>query len=428
MRRGSWSALVVAGLLVSCTNDYDQFDYLGPLPPSDAARDRSVDASTDRSIDVVHDAVGEGADGADTSVDSRREAEASIDARSDGDASLVVDGDASLDVVEAAADREVSSSDAPLDVSADADAGIRDAGPDAEAGCGPGKKQCGGQCVLLDDPMFGCSAASCAPCALPHATAICGPGGLCAIGVCGAGFENCDGIVANGCEALLATDVDNCGTCFRACSGTHVLSRECSGGVCASTCELGFANCSRPAAGADDGCERAVSTDNANCGGCGNDCTMQGSGLTCGLGGTLPGQCGCNDNMACRTGMAGGGCNMATGRCLCGPTSCRPGEACQIAAMGPDVCSCNGGAACGSNQTCCQTPAGCKDLESDSGSCGACGRACPNGFFCSAGVCECNADVQCNAGSAGTCSVGQCVCNGVTCARGQRCLPGGRCG
>ncbi|HEX9295608.1 MAG TPA: hypothetical protein VF881_07230 [Polyangiaceae bacterium] len=411
-------AFVVACFLVSCTNDYDQFDYGAP-PPSDAARDRSADAgragsdaAADRSADVVRDT---SADVSDAPTDSRREAEASADA-ADADASLDHEGSV---ITDGAADRDGSMADGAPDA--------RDGGADVEAGCGPGKKPCGSQCVALDDPATGCAGSSCSPCGLPHATAICGPGGLCAIGVCGAGFENCDGVVANGCEALLVSDVENCGACGRVCSGAHVLSKECVGGICASSCELGFANCLRPLSGADDGCERAVGNDNANCGGCGNDCTVQGSGLTCGSGG-VPGQCGCTDNMGCRSAMGGGGCNVTTGRCLCGPTTCRPGETCQAATMGPDVCACNGGSACGSNQTCCQTPSGCKDLQSDPGSCGACGRACPNGFFCANGRCECNADGQCNNGSGGTCSAGQCVCNGVTCAPGQRCLPGARCG
>ncbi len=90
---------------------------------------------------------------------------------------------------------------------------------------------------------------------------------------CSAGFKDCNGIYADGCEANLNTDVANCGGCGRACSGANVAAKACAGGLCTSTCAAGFGNCVRPVApGADDGCETNTTNNNSNCGACGVMC------------------------------------------------------------------------------------------------------------------------------------------------------------
>jgi hypothetical protein len=45
---------------------------------------------------------------------------------------------------------------------------------------------------------------------------------------CLAGFGNCDGNDANGCEVVLDSDSHNCGACGHACA----VNQSCSGGVC----------------------------------------------------------------------------------------------------------------------------------------------------------------------------------------------------
>jgi hypothetical protein len=63
----------------------------------------------------------------------------------------------------------------------------------------------------------------------------------------------------NGCETALNT-ISNCGGCGRACSSSHVAQPQCAFGVCISTCQSGFVNCSTPNAPTpDDGCECAGS-------------------------------------------------------------------------------------------------------------------------------------------------------------------------
>jgi len=246
--------------------------------------------------------------------------------------------------------------------------------------------------------------------------------GMCALG-CAAGTADCNNNIADGCETNTATNIDHCGGCGRACSGTNVASKSCTAGVCDSTCDLGFANCTMPAIGNDNGCERNAREDDANCGGCGNDCS---GGLDCDRGPLQQKFCGCSTNNECG---GGGNCSAQAGLCTCNGTTCGAGEVC----MG-NACTCNGGAACAANMLCCQNPAACVDPYTDAANCGACGRACPTGFVCGgmipqAPACRCDADADCNAGTAGTCGGnGQCTCGATACGVGERCLPNGMCG
>lgn len=254
---------------------------------------------------------------------------------------------------------------------------------------------------------------------------------------CNAGFNDCDGMAATGCEVNTSSNVNHCGACGRACSGTGVASKSCTNGLCDSTCDLGFANCTTPAAPAmDNGCEQNAANTNLNgelnCGGCGNSCNSQGNpaaDFECDGGNATQKFCACSTNSEC---LAGGtGTCTANDTCLCGPaggpfTECAPGEACGAG----NACSCNGGAACAMGQTCCVSPAGCKDLQTDPQSCGACGHGCAPGFICNNGACRCDDANDCNTGGGVTtaCNSGLCQCNGTPCGVGERCMPNGTCG
>jgi hypothetical protein len=76
-----------------------------------------------------------------------------------------------------------------------------------------------------DDDANNCGACG-QRCALNNATAAC-TGGACTVSACATGFGNCDMNAANGCEATLATDANNCGACGRRCPG-----RICVAGAC----------------------------------------------------------------------------------------------------------------------------------------------------------------------------------------------------
>ncbi|MEZ4370267.1 MAG: hypothetical protein R3B07_05550 [Polyangiaceae bacterium] len=320
--------------------------------------------------------------------------------------------------------------------------------PGAEAGCSGGKcvvANCGAGTGDCDgDPFNGCETDllttedHCGACGRACsdtgvASKLCS-GGLCVSG-CLPGLGNCTTPAAptadDGCESDVSADPLNCGSCGRACATDHVAGLVCASGACTSSCQTGFGNCVQPGPGAiDDGCETPINQDDANCGGCGNDCTQQGSpagSLRCGF--VTAGECGCVGNAGrCKVDSGTNPtCSASTGLCVCGGTQCRPGEAC-VAGSGGDQCSCEGSAGCAASEVCCQSAGGCVDVGSDPDNCGGCARACPTGFSCTSGSCGCSGDASCNAGSAGTCSAGVCSCGGTTCAAGQRCLANGSCG
>lgn len=99
-------------------------------------------------------------------------------------------------------------------------------------------------------------------------------GGICG-GTCSAGFADCNNDKnSDGCETNTKTDVNNCGGCGTTCS-TNNVTPSCTNGACGGTCDAGFANCNGNAA---DGCEAAVS--------CGDCCGVTcGAGKAC-VGGT----------------------------------------------------------------------------------------------------------------------------------------------
>lgn len=68
-------------------------------------------------------------------------------------------------------------------------------------------------------------------CSLPNATSNC-TNSSCAVASCNANFGNCDGVAANGCEASLLTDANNCGVCGKSCGG-----QACTNGSCGKVCD-----------------------------------------------------------------------------------------------------------------------------------------------------------------------------------------------
>lgn len=81
--------------------------------------------------------------------------------------------------------------------------------------CDAGYGCCNGTCIDLTNDLNNCGACGNA-CSFPHATSVCSNGTFVLTG-CAAGFADCDGNPANGCEVEIADDQDNCGACGNVC-------------------------------------------------------------------------------------------------------------------------------------------------------------------------------------------------------------------
>lgn len=87
---------------------------------------------------------------------------------------------------------------------------------------------------------------------------------------CPASFADCDGDLANGCEAPIGTSPANCGGCGVACPTAPGATALCVAGVCTQACSsVTLGDCDSDGA---NGCETSLSDDVNNCGVCGNTC------------------------------------------------------------------------------------------------------------------------------------------------------------
>ncbi|MFO0648592.1 MAG: hypothetical protein U0326_20290 [Polyangiales bacterium] len=154
------------------------------------------------------------------------------------------------------------------------------------ASCTSGYTDCNGQpsdgCeVRTGNDVSNCGACG-ARCPTPAHTTVACASGMCVPTACEAGFGDCDGDPANGCEADLATDALHCGGCGQTCTRLNVTGAACLAGRCVITrCATGWGDCDRtgvlsdpraPTAEFSNGCESATDSDALNCGACGVAC------------------------------------------------------------------------------------------------------------------------------------------------------------
>ncbi len=342
--------------------------------------------------------------------------------------------------------------------------------------CDPGAGDCDGDATNGCEASLSTSPTNCGACGRacpggPNATGACGAA-TCRLD-CAAGFSDCDGSAANGCEVDTRASIANCGACGAACARFNAVA-ACSAGACAiANCNVGAGNCDSNAL---NGCETNTRLDSANCGACGRACVgaqvcSDGScQATCAAGATLcagacvdtasnPAHCG-GCGRACAWANATAGCVASA----CTVAVCRAGfgdcdgsaiNGCEVNTTGDarncgacgEVCnSTNGTSSCVAGRCRIACGAGFADCNADPddgcetnigtslGNCGACERACAvaNGTaVCTAGTCGvgvCNRDAaNCDASAANGCEVNtsrdaaNCGACRVACPRGQFC-------
>jgi len=206
--------------------------------------------------------------------------------------------------------------------------------------------------------------------------------GICGLLQCSPGFANCDIDSSNGCEVTLGSDINNCGGCGVVCAQPAHATRSCLNGVCGlGQCSVGFADCDNNSA---DGCEASLSNDKNNCGSCGNVCNLPHAGEGCSSGACTITSCDpqysdCDGLVedGCETLIGGsdinncGGCGVTCSR-QNAQVACSTGI-CQLAACNNGFCNGDSNSANGCETILDQNPscAGATDLGSIKGNTGA---------------------------------------------------------
>lgn len=228
--------------------------------------------------------------------------------------------------------------------------------------CPPGKGDCNGTASDGCEADLASDAKNCSFCGndcgatVQHATPSCSSS-ACGYSKCNAGWADCDGDPANGCEQDIATDPSHCGSCNAVCDSTNGQA-ACVAGKCAITCNPGYGDCIN---GPSDGCETNTNTDRNHCGKCNIACTNPHGSTSCGGGRCRPQ---CSSPYADCDGNKANGCetNTNTDSSHCGGcgTKCSGGRTCQSGSCAcPSGTVLNNGSCCKPKDTACKQDGEC---------------------------------------------------------------------
>ena len=330
------AAWIAVSVLSGCTltRSLDDYDRGGGPATGDAGADVAPDVSQDAAEDARQDALDDVAQDAaeDTTLDVHADVHADVqqdavaeDAQAeggcpanfedcDGDASNGCETDTRTSLEHCGA----------CDAACSAPSGevACQAGSCHVLSCPPGTADCNGATIDGCEANVTTSADHCGacgqPCPPPHAADGTCTGGSCTF-TCSPGFDDCDADPLTGCEAELALDPSNCGTCGNVCAEPPNALAECqTGTLCSWSCLALRGDCDGDV---QNGCERDVSGDTANCGACNLACPAS---FNCNTG-----LCSCTNPQSCDHG--GGGKCSASGAikvCECANVKCQPGEVC----------------------------------------------------------------------------------------------------
>lgn len=241
----------------------------------------------------------------------------------------------------------------------------------ATRACPSGQTCCGGACADPQTSIASCGACD-RRCTVTNGVPVC-RSGACGLATCTAPFADCDGNAMNGCETNTATSGSHCGACGSACAARPNSTVSCELGSCRYSCGAGFGDCDGNAA---NGCETDLSTTPAHCGTCGRECSLSNAIAGCALGACTVASCApgfgnCNGNAAdgcevdvrtslANCGMCGRVCTLASASSVCSAGTCA-------------ISTCNAGYG-----NCDGDPSnGCEANLSTLTHCGRCGAACP---------------------------------------------------
>ncbi|HEY3444871.1 MAG TPA: hypothetical protein VGK67_00850 [Myxococcales bacterium] len=258
----------------------------------------------------------------------------------------------------------------------------------AAHGCADAKVCCSGACLDTQADPDHCG--TCAPCpATPHGSVRCQQG-VCELASCDPGFDDCNGVLQDGCEEDLRSTAEHCGTCETSCSAAQGAAR-CLDSACAvASCDTGWGDCDHLPG---NGCEADLSIDALNCSACGKACEALPHAETacklggCTFGGCLAGYSDCNHDLT-------DGCEISH---LSDPDNCGScGVICPDVAHGARACV--GGVCaigpCDLGHADCDQDLwnGCEvDTDTDVDHCGGCNQPCTPGVgdiaSCGGGVC-----------------------------------------
>jgi hypothetical protein len=293
-----------------------------------------------------------------------------------------------------------------------------DAGSDASSvpACPAGEQFCFGSCVSMTDPLYGCGAPSCSPCASARSTMGC-QGRKCVVTACDPGYAGCGASAGDGCDTDLSKAA-SCGSCNAACGGAKPLCAPSDGSF---QCTDGCSTSAPLACGAE--CVDPKTSAN-HCGGCNVKCPEIANGTTACAGGL----CG----LTCKPQfhVCGAACVASTDPATCGAT-CTP---CPVPPGGTatcvnDVCGvqCPATAqACGGKCVTKTDPTACGPT------CAVCPAAPPNaaatctadacGFTCGAGFGNCDANAVNGCETNTVTNAAHCGLCGKACLVGQTCV------
>ncbi|MBK8255919.1 MAG: hypothetical protein IPK82_25040 [Polyangiaceae bacterium] len=240
--------------------------------------------------------------------------------------------------------------------------------------------------VNTDSNVANCGACG-SPCVTPNGTPACSTG-QCLVSACNVGFANCDGQVANGCEINTTNNVSNCGACGNVCNLANA-TEACTGGACAvSACDAGYTNCDNQPA---NGCEIQTSADVNNCGACGNVCNLANATEACTSGACAIASCNSGFGNCDNDTATGCEVNLNTSLANCGGcgNTCaytNAAESCSNGSCLMGACDSGWGNCDNNNANGCEV-----NLDTTLTSCGSCGNTCnlPNAAeTCTGGTCQ----------------------------------------